>query len=126
MRAKIIHITDHALDRWKQRVSNDLMISVYAIIDSVKESRIVKKTEIIPFSTPRHKNTIYAINQDVLFILEAITIDEYNLITVITQSTPYVQIIKNKKKIRTPFKPESKKKKEKRPARNKKVNIDFY
>ena len=55
-----------------------------------------------------------------------ITIDEYNLITVITQSTPYVQIIKNKKKIRTPFKPESKKKKEKRPARNKKVNIDFY
>ena len=127
MKANIIHITDHAVARWKQRVSDDPYLNVYRIIDVVKKAKLISKKEIIPFTTPRQKNTIYAIYEDILFVMEPIEIDEYNLVTIITQTATYTQIVKKQKKIKERFVPETKKKKKKIPARKKLINlIDDY
>lgn len=127
MKANIIHVTDHAVARWKQRVSDDPYLNVYRIIDVVKKAKLISKKEIIPFTTPRQKNTIYAIYEDILFVMESIEIDEYNLVTIITQTATYTQIVKKQKKIKERFVPETKKKKKKIPARKKLINlIDDY
>jgi hypothetical protein len=127
VKANIIHITDHAVARWKQRVSDDPYLNVYRIIDVVKKAKLISKKEIIPFTTPRQKNTIYAIYEDILFVMEPIEIDEYNLVTIITQTATYTQIVKKQKKIKERFVPETKKKKKKIPARKKLINlIDDY
>jgi hypothetical protein len=127
VKANIIHVTDHAVARWKQRVSDDPYLNVYRIIDVVKKAKLISKKEIIPFTTPRQKNTIYAIYEDILFVMEPIEIDEYNLVTIITQTATYTQIVKKTKKIKERFIPETKKKKKKIPARKKLINlIDDY
>jgi hypothetical protein len=127
VKANIIHVTDHAVARWKQRVSDDPYLNVYRIIDVVKKAKLISKKEIIPFTTPRQKNTIYAIYEDILFVMESIEIDEYNLVTIITQTATYTQIVKKQKKIKERFVPETKKKKKKIPARKKLINlIDDY
>jgi hypothetical protein len=127
VKANIIHVTDHAVARWKQRVSDDPYLNVYRIIDVVKKAKLISKKEIIPFTTPRQKNTIYAIYEDILFVMEPIEIDEYNLVTIITQTATYTQIVKKQKKIKERFVPETKKKKKKIPARKKLINlIDDY
>ena len=124
MKAHIIHVTDHALVRWKERVSNDPYLRVYTIIDIVKKATVLKKDEPLPYKTPRQKNTLYVIYDDMLFILESVSIEEHNLITVITNNMSHVQVIKSPRKIRVRFQPESKKKRQKMPARNKKVSLD--
>jgi hypothetical protein len=127
VKANIIHVTDHAVARWKQRVSDDPYLNVYRIIDVVKKAKLISKKEIIPFTTPRQKNTIYAIYEDILFVMEPIEIDEYNLVTIITHTATYTQIVKKQKKIKERFVPETKKKKKKIPARKKLINlIDDY
>ena len=127
MKANIIHVTDHAVARWKQRVSDDPYLNVYRIIDVVKKAKLISKKEIIPFTTPRQKNTIYAIYEDILFVMDPIEIDEYNLVTIITQTATYTQIVKKQKKIKERFVPQTKKKKQKIPARKKLINlIDDY
>ena len=117
-------MTDHALIRWRQRVSNDDRLSVYTIIDVVKKSRIVKKHELLPFRTPRFKNSLYSIHKNILFILECVTIDEYKLVTIITDNNFHTPRIVQKTKMRERFVPEKKKKRKKLPARNKKVKLD--
>ena len=124
MRASIIHVTDHAIIRWKQRVSDDPRLCVYTIIDAVKEARIIKKDELLPFRVPRQKNSMYAVYNDVLFILESLTIDEYNLITIITDNVCHTPKIKKQYKIHQRHIPETKKKRKKLPARNKRVQLD--
>lgn len=124
MKASIIHVTDHALARWKERVSNDPHLRVHAIIDIIRKANVLSKEEVLPYKTPRHKNTLYAMYEDILFILETVTIEEYKLITVITSNMSHVQMIKNPRKFRQRYEPESKKKKKKLPARNKKVIIE--
>lgn len=124
MRACIIHVTDHAMIRWKERVSNDPYLRVHTIIDVVKKASVLKKNEPLPYKTPRQKNTIYAMHEDILFILESITIEEYNLITVITSNMNHLQMIKSPRKIRVRFQPETKKKRKKLPARNKRIIFD--
>ena len=124
MKANIIHVTDHAIIRWKQRVSDDPVLSVYKIIDVVKKAKLVSKKEIIPFTTARYKNSIYAMYEDILFVMEPITIDEYNLVTIITETGTYTQFIKKQKKIKERFVPETKKKKKKIPARIKRIDLN--
>jgi hypothetical protein len=124
----IIHVTDHAFYRWKHRVSDDNYLNVYKIIDVVKKAKLVSKKEIIPFTIPRQKNSIYAIYEDILFVMKPIAIDEYSLVTIITQTANNCcKIVKNQKKIKVRFVPETKKKKKKIPARKKTINlIDDY
>jgi hypothetical protein len=124
VKANIIHVTDHAIIRWKQRVSDDPVLSVYKIIDVVKKAKLVSKKEIIPFTTARYKNSIYAMYEDILFVMEPITIDEYNLVTIITETGTYTQFIKKQKKIKERFVPENKKKKKKIPARIKRIDLN--
>lgn len=124
MKASIVHVTDHALVRWKERVSNDPYLRVHTIIEIIKKANVLSKDEPLPYKTPRHKNTLYAMYNDILFIFETVTIEEYNLITVITSNMAHVQIIKRPRKFRERFQPESKKKKKKLPARNKKVQLE--
>ena len=128
MNTNIIHVTDHAFYRWKHRVSDDNYLNVYKIIDIVKKAKLVSKKEIIPFSIPRQKNSIYAIYEDILFVMKPIAINEYSLVTIITQTTNNCcKIVKNQKKIKVRFVPETKKKKKKIPARKKTINlIDDY
>ena len=79
----------------------------------------------MPFMTPRHTNVVYAIFQNILFIMEPITINEYNLVTIITKQENFsgFPVIRKTKKIRQRFIPEQKKKKKKLPARNKRVDM---
>lgn len=128
MNTNIIHVTDHAFFRWKHRVSDDNYLNVYKIIDIVKKAKLVSKKEIIPFSITRQKNSIYAIYEDILFVMKPIAINEYSLVTIITQTTNNCcKIVKNQKKIKERFVPETKKKKKKIPARKKTINlIDDY
>ena len=125
MKAAIVHITDHAILRWKQRVSDDPKLTVYNIISIIRKARQIKKNEIMPFMTPRHTNVVYAIFQNILFIMEPITINEYNLVTIITKQENFsgFPVIRKTKKIRQRFIPEQKKKKKKLPARNKRVDM---
>ena len=101
MNTNIIHVTDHAFYRWKHRVSDDNYLNVYKIIDVVKKAKLVSKKEIIPFTIPRQKNSIYAIYEDILFVMKPIAIDEYSLVTIITQTANNCcKIVKNQKKIK--------------------------
>ena len=86
MRAESVSVTDHALLRWNERVSISGNSHVSEIEEAVKNSKIIKKSEPIPFVTNRKENTTYAFNGQVLFVLESISIDQYRLITVITDS----------------------------------------
>jgi hypothetical protein len=85
MRAEIIHITDHAVLRWNERVSCNIENNVHDIIKIVKLSKIIKKNEPLPYSLPRIDGTVYAVYKEILLVLEPITIDEYKLITVIAE-----------------------------------------
>ena len=111
--------------RWAERVSGPRRFCVREIIEEIRQARIIKKDEALPFQTPRLKNTLYAYNNGVLFILESMTVVEYNLITIITQQNPFSHIAKAQPKQKVRFVPETKKKKKKRPARNKKVEIEI-
>ena len=82
MRAEIIHVTDHALLRWKERVSKKA--DVDEIILSVKNSKKIEKKEPLPYSMPRRNGSVYSFNAGILFVLESVTIDEYRLITVMS------------------------------------------
>ena len=87
MRAEIIHVTDHALLRWKERASVHSDATVHDVIKAVKESRQIKYDEPLPYQMPRKANSVYTINRDgVLFVLETVEINEFRLITVITPS----------------------------------------
>jgi len=88
MRAKIIHVTDHALLRWSQRVSN--LTSVFEIVKAIQQSRVIKKCEPLPYPLPRLEGSVYSIHNGVMFVMESVTIDEYRLVTVVSESIPRV------------------------------------
>jgi len=83
MRAETVHVTDHALLRWGQRASESGKANCKEIVDAVKNSKIIKKNEPLPYCMPRLHGSTYSFNSGVLFILEPVTIDEYRLVTVI-------------------------------------------
>lgn len=84
MRADIVHVTDHAILRWRERAAKHAGEGVEEIIKTVKASRVLSKKEPLPYSLPRYPNSVYSAVDDILFILESVTITEYRLITVIT------------------------------------------
>jgi len=87
MRAEIIHVTNHAFERWIQRASEHGYSSDDEITDFVKKAKIIKKSEEIPYGTKRLPNMVYAIHQDCLFVLEPVSQNEFRLITIINEST---------------------------------------
>lgn len=89
MRAETVHVTDHALLRWKERASKTGEVNVQEIVQAVKESRVIKKNEPLPYPLPRLDGSVYSFNAGVLFILESVTIDEYRLVTVIADEPTY-------------------------------------
>lgn len=99
MRAEIVHVTDHALLRWSQRVSETG--NVFEIKKAIQNSRIIKKCEPLPYPLPRLDGSVYSIYEEVMFVMEPITIDEYRLVTVISDfiSSPRLprKITKEKK-----------------------------
>jgi hypothetical protein len=84
MRAEIVHVTDHALLRWRQRAAVHANEGVNEIVKAVKESRVVKKKELLPYPMPRLPYSVYTVKDEILFVLESVTITEYRLVTVIT------------------------------------------
>jgi hypothetical protein len=128
MRFKKLQITNHAILRWKERIS-----PVYHTEEDIQQvlrvARLIKKKELLPFSTARVVNTIYAKYQEALFVLQPLSIDEYVLITIITKSENYIcrfSEIKSKRKIKFfgILSDEDKKIKKRIPTRIKKVNLD--
>lgn len=87
MRADIIHITDHAFQRWIERVSDTGFASLNEIVEAVKRSRVIKKHELLPYGMPRLDGSVYTANNGVLFILKSLSIYEYNLVTVIGKNS---------------------------------------
>lgn len=82
MRFEIVHVTDHALLRWIQRVSKNG--NVFEITNAIKKSKIIKKYELIPYPLPRKEGTVYSIYNGIVFVMEPITIKEYRLVTVVS------------------------------------------
>jgi hypothetical protein len=81
----MIHVTDHARERWHSRASKTGSDNVHDIIEAVKDSVFIKKGQPLPYGLPRLPNTVYSIRNGVVFVMEAMTIDEYRLVTVITE-----------------------------------------
>jgi len=104
MRAEIVHVTDHALLRWKERASKTGEVNVEEIVQAVKESKVIKKNEPLPYPMPRLDGSVYSFNAGVLFILESVTIDEYRLVTVIADEPTYQRIARPPKKQLNPRK----------------------
>lgn len=108
MRAETVHVTDHALLRWQERATQTGEAKVQDIVQAVKDSKVVKKSEPLPFPLPRLDGSVYSFNnkQGLLFILESVTIDEYRLVTVIAGGPTYRGLAKppkkstNKKKVK--------------------------
>jgi hypothetical protein len=72
--AEIVHVTDHAWVRWRERASETQSdCNAYTIIQSVREARRLEKNEPIPYGMPRKANSVYAVKDDILFILEPVT-----------------------------------------------------
>jgi hypothetical protein len=94
MQNKTIHVTDHAVSRWVQRISVIGVPNVSDIIDAVHKSQLIKKKQALPFGVPRFDNTVYSYHKDfrALFVLEPVAINELRLITVISSfsNTRYV------------------------------------
>jgi hypothetical protein len=128
MRFKKLQITNHAILRWKERIS-PVNYTEEDIQQVLRVARLIKKKELLPFSTARVVNTIYAKYQEALFVLQPLSIDEYVLITIITKSENYIcrfSEIKSKRKIKFfgILSDEDKKIKKRIPTRIKKVNLD--
>lgn len=83
MRAEIVHVTDHALLRWSQRVSE--AGNVFEIKKAIQKSRVIKKCEPLPYPLPRLDGSVYSIHDGVMFVMEPVTIDEYRLVTVVSE-----------------------------------------
>jgi len=100
MRAETVHVTDHALLRWKERASQTGEAKVQEIVQAVKDSRVIKKNEPLPYPLPRLDGSVYSFNGDegILFILESVTIDEYRLVTVINGGPTYRGLARPPKK----------------------------
>ena len=87
MRAEFIHVSYHAQLRWLQRVGSYARPDEIEVV--VKKSRIVKKKEMLPYSVPRLKNSVYSIYEEILFVLEPVSMYEYNLVTLYTYTHVY-------------------------------------
>lgn len=99
MRAETVHVTDHAMLRWTERASKTGESNVQEIVQAVKDSRVIKKNEPLPYPLPRLDGSVYSYHeQGVLFILESVTIDEYRLVTVITGNPTYRGLARPPKK----------------------------
>jgi hypothetical protein len=119
MRAETVHVTDHALLRWRERASQTGEAKVQDIVQAVKDSKVIKKSEPLPYPLPRVDGSVYSFNvkEQLLFILESVTIDEYRLVTVITGGPTYRGMARPPKK-----KPTNKKVKH---VEQEKTEIDF-
>lgn len=84
MKAEVIHVTDHALLRWSQRV--DEKGNVWDIRSAIRESKIIKKKELLPYSMPRLAGSVYSYNGNVMFIMEPLALNEYRLVTVVSKN----------------------------------------
>lgn len=86
VRIKKIHVTDHAMKRWHLRASKSGHENVHDVINAVKHSNLIKKDQLLPYGMPRLSNTVYSIRDGVVFVMEAIDIEEYRLLTVMTEN----------------------------------------
>lgn len=84
MRAEIVHITDHALLRWSQRVSRETA-NVFEIKNAIQKSKVIKKCEPLPYPLPRLDGSVYSIYENIMFVMEPVTINEYRLVTVVAE-----------------------------------------
>lgn len=89
MRASVVHVTDHALLRWRERAAVRADANVYDVIEAVKQSKVLRDHEPLPYPLPRLPNSVYSVKDDVLFVMEPITIEEYRLVTVVTKCAPH-------------------------------------
>lgn len=97
MKAEIVHVTDHAALRWEQRVLKTGSMIVRDVVEAIKDSKVIKKNELLPFNLPRHADTVYAYNSkhDALFVLDPVNIEEFRLVTVISSETMQRGVPKN-------------------------------
>lgn len=86
-KAKEIHVTNHAILRWRQRVSEDA--DVPSILEKAKKSKIVKHSSL-PFTVVLLENVVYSFYKDetheIIFIFEPVNITEFKLLTIYTKT----------------------------------------
>ena len=89
-----IYVTHHAFVRWRQRVSSKPRThsETYSdITQAVRESRIIRKDEPLPYPVARIKENIYRLNGNVLFVINSISEDSCRLLTIINEFTEVEQ-----------------------------------
>ena len=88
MKFKELILTNHAKERWIERVR----LPEYEIYESLKRARIIKNNELLPFGTTRVKGTTYALDEKlkILFYLEDKSINEYRVVTLISEQSTWI------------------------------------
>lgn len=87
MNAEIVHVTDHAFARWRERAAaTNSECNNFQIVQAVRESRLIDKNEPLPYPMPKLPNSIYTVKDDIMFILEPVTKTEFRLVTVVTDN----------------------------------------
>ena len=76
-----ISVTKHAMDRAIERLGN---MTCADLISKVKSATLLKKNGPIPFDVFLRSDTNYAINKDILYVLEPVDYKSYKLVTVFT------------------------------------------
>lgn len=82
MRIDSVCISDHAFARWNERIAVSSVETCEDIISALKQARLIKKNEPLPSMIVRIEGKLYALKDDILFILSAKSLHNYDLITV--------------------------------------------
>lgn len=86
MNAQTIHVTCHARKRWQERVAEFGVEDVGDIVRAVRQSRVLRRDEPLPYPTPRMPGFVYTSLRDVMFVLKPVLVDEYRLVTVVASA----------------------------------------
>lgn len=90
MKAEVIHVSDHAMLRWGERVQTEGLFTEEDIRQAVLDSKLIKKDEPLPYLYPRRENTVYSIKDKVLFVLKPLDVGKFRVLTVLTEFNPSI------------------------------------
>lgn len=83
-----VHVTTHALERWRERAATYGDASEKEIVEAVNKARLVTKEEPLPFV--REENTHYyqIVEEDLWFICEPVERDIIRIVTIFIRDYP--------------------------------------
>ena len=80
-----IIVTDHALQRWRERASIHACEHKHRVVDAVRKARLMTKDEPLPFNARRRQRASYAFDGTVLYVLESASNSFVRVVTLWTE-----------------------------------------